>query len=93
MRIQFSFVGDARMARQDDLWVDLPAVPREGEIVDVPGLSQHQTVVRTVVWYPLGHSEDGEPTGESFVYVVLGSPRNRDAAYQAQRDQTDSRSG
>ena len=68
MRIQFTFVGLTE--RHDDVWVDLPAVPRVGETVEIPGLSQADTVVRTVVWYPLG-DDDKEP----FVYVVLGKPR------------------
>jgi hypothetical protein len=64
MRIQFSFVG--LVERHDDVWVDLPAVPRVGETVEIPGLSQADTVVRTVVWY--------------FVYVVLGKPRRARAS-------------
>lgn len=69
MRIQFTFVGLTE--RHDDVWVNLPIVPREGETVDIPGLSQADTVIRTVVWYPLGDGDDKEP----FVYVVLGQPR------------------
>lgn len=86
MRIQFSFVGDARLLRSavgdGDLWVEMDVVPREGETVHVPGISESQTVVRTVVWFPLGDdpASEGLALNESdrsdpFVYVVLGEPR------------------
>lgn len=48
--------------------IRLACVPRVGETVDIPGVSQANTVVRTVVWYPF---EDPDP----IVYVVLGPPR------------------
>lgn len=85
MRIHFSFVGESAMIRHEagegDLFVDLDAVPREGETVNVPGIKQHLTVVRTVVWYPLGYDPEGEGferkpgDEEPFVYVVIGNRR------------------
>lgn len=70
MRIQFSIVGT--VDRHDNVWVDLDAVPRVGDTVGLPGISQADTVIRTVVWYPLG---DDEGVAAPFVYVVLGQPR------------------
>lgn len=70
-RIQFTFVGHT--TRHADVWADMDTVPRVHETVAIPGLSQAVTVVRTVVWYPLGDPDEGRT--EPFVYVVLGSPR------------------
>ena len=67
MRIQFSITGTVE--RYDTVWVDLPAVPREGENVDLPGIPVTSTYVRTVVWYAA--PREGEP----FVYIVLGPRR------------------
>lgn len=81
MQVQFSFVGEAAMVRREqnegDLYVDLVAVPREGEVVGIPGISQAHTVVRTVVWYPFGGDPDesDDPNSDPFVYVVLGNAR------------------
>lgn len=72
MRVQFSIVG--QVDPYDDVRVDLPVVPREGDVVNLPGLPQYESVVRTVVWYPT-HDDEGEALDEPFVYVVLGSPR------------------
>lgn len=72
MRIQFSIVG--QVEQHDDVWVDLDAVPRVGDVVNLPGIPQYESVVRTVVWYPT-HDDEGEPLDAPFVYVVLGSPR------------------
>lgn len=69
MRVQFTFVGV--MPRHDDFTADLDAVPREDEIIGVPGLSEADTYVRTVIWYPLGDGDDPTP----FVYVVVGPKR------------------
>lgn len=74
MRVQFSFVGEARMQHEGDLYVDLDVIPRVGDTVSVPGLSQGDTVVRTVVWYPFGGDGFAPEDGPS-VYVVLGGPR------------------
>ena len=71
MRIQFSVVG--QIEPYPNVWVDLPAVPREGETVNLPNLEQYATVVRTVVWYPIVDDED--KTVEPFVYVILGQAR------------------
>jgi hypothetical protein len=71
MRIQFNIVGTVE--QHDNVWTDLGAVPREGEVVHLPGIPEYETVVRTVVWYPLVDDED-EAT-EPFVYVVLGPAR------------------
>lgn len=68
MKIHFSIVGTVE--RHPDVKVDLPVVPREGETVKIPGVSEADTHVRTVVWYPL--VDDEEEAGEPFVYVVLG---------------------
>lgn len=69
MRVQFSFVGTVE--RHENIYVEMDAVPQEGDTVDIPGVSQADTVVRTVVWHPLG--EDGSEG--PFVYVVLGRRR------------------
>lgn len=71
MRIQFRIVGTVR--HHDDVWIDLPSVPRLGEIVKLPGIPEYETNVRTVVWYPVVDDED--KTSEPFVYVVLGAAR------------------
>ena len=80
MRVQFSLVGHVK--RPPDLWADLDAVPRVGDVVNLPGISQADSVVRTVVWYPT-HDDDGEPLAEPFVYVVVGQPRREDHGLQA----------
>lgn len=72
MRVQFSVVG--QVEHLGPFWADLPAVPQEGDVIDLPGLSQADTVVRTVVWYPFGDEDGGE--SEPFVYIVVGSPRS-----------------
>lgn len=76
MRIQFSIVGQPRS--HPDIWVNLEQVPREDEIIHIPGLSEADTYVRTVVWHPLGDEEDDECNliiTEPFVYVVVGPRR------------------
>lgn len=93
MKVQFSLVGDAAEERRkqvyhhyektgerigEDIWVETLQIPREGDIVDIPGIDQSLTTVRTVVWYPLGCDEYEE--GHSMykvpmVYVVIGNPR------------------
>lgn len=72
MVIEFSVVG--QVGNYDNVKVDLPAVPREGEVVNLPGLEQHETMVRTVVWYPT-HDDEDQPLDEPFVYIVVGPPR------------------
>lgn len=72
MRVQFSIVGTVE--RHANVWADLDAVPREGETVALPGISQADTVVRTVVWYLEGTGE-ADAEGGPFVYVVLGQRR------------------
>jgi len=71
MRIQFRLVG--MVEQHDDVWLDLPVVPREGEAVKLPGIPEYDTVVRTVVWYPIVNDEDEQT--DPFVYVVLGAAR------------------
>lgn len=75
MRIHFSVVG--LMDSTGAIITDLDAVPREGETVNLPGISQAKTVVRTVVWYPYGEdpSESETPDPTPFAYVIVGSPR------------------
>lgn len=85
MRLHFSFVGEAALLRrafgEGDLFVDLPAVPQVGDTIHVPGISEGHTVVRTVVWYPLGYDAEDEGRErkpgdeEPFVYIVVGEPR------------------
>jgi hypothetical protein len=70
-RIQFTFVGQAN--RPPNVWAEMDVVPRVGETVAVPGQSQGDTIVRTVVWYPFGDDESDDT--EPFVYVVLGQSR------------------
>lgn len=72
MKIQFSLVG--HIEQRDDIWIDLPQVPQVGDIINLPGLSQAATYVRTVVWY-ISHDDEDEPIPEPFVYVVVGPPR------------------
>lgn len=72
MRVQFSLVGHE--GHHPDIWLDLPAIPREGEVVQWPGLSQAGTCVRTVVWF-LTVNDDQEPIDEPFAYVVIGPRR------------------
>ena len=78
--------------RPPDLWADISAVPRVGDVVNWPGISQGSTVVRTVVWYPT-HDDEGEPVAEPFVYVVVGQARREGHGLQAmhQRPTPDSR--
>ena len=68
MFIQFTFVNQAN---EPDKFVNMPTVPREGEVVAFPNMPQYNTVVRTVVWYPDGDDDTPGP----FVYVVLGPKR------------------
>jgi hypothetical protein len=75
MRVKFFVVGQAKPYHINDLHMDV--VPRVGEIVDLPGLSQADTVVRTVVWYPLGDPDEHGGI-DSFVYIVLGRGRRVD---------------
>ena len=70
MRIQFTVVGTVE--RHPNVWVELDAVPQVGDTVALPGISEADTVVRTVVWYPFG---DDEGDDKPYVYVVLGQPR------------------
>jgi hypothetical protein len=72
MKVHFTLVG--HQERPDDIHLDLDAVPRVGDVVDWPGISQARTYVRTVVWY-LTNDDDGRPLGEPFVYVVVGPAR------------------
>lgn len=88
MRVQFSLVG--HVERPPDLWADLDTIPREGEVVNWPGISQGNTVVRTVVWYPT-HDDEGRPLDEPFVYVVVGQPRDRHGAVERHRDAAEAR--
>ena len=75
MRVQFTVVG--HIAHPPNRWADLEAVPQVGDVVNIPGLSQANTVVRTVVWYPFGDPDTQAPEpAEPFVYVVLGPPRS-----------------
>lgn len=69
MRVQFSIVGTVE--RHDNVSADLEAVPRVGDTVSLPGVSEADTVVRTVVWHPVGDEDGGGPS----VYVVLGQRR------------------
>lgn len=75
MLVHFSIVGVVN--HHGDFKIELDSVPREGDIVNIPELSQGDTVVRTVVWYPLGvdPSEALEIDSTPFVYVVVGPPR------------------
>lgn len=69
MRIVASLAG---VVDAPDLeWPEGWPVPREGESVSLPGVGPLQ--VRTVVWYPAGNSDEGDP--EPFAYVVVGPPR------------------
>lgn len=72
MKAQFSLVG--HVEQREDLWVDLPQIPQIGDIVNLPGLSQAETYVRTVVWY-VSHDDDNNLIPEPFVFVVVGPPR------------------
>jgi hypothetical protein len=56
-------------------WPEGWPVPREGDIVSLPGVGPLQ--VRTVVWYPAGDGDDDEGELDPFVYVVIGPPRPR----------------
>lgn len=69
MRIHFSVVGNVDPF--DDVWVDLPAVPRQGDTVALTGLPDSLANVRHVEWYPQGDQEN-DPGSAPFVYVVLG---------------------
>lgn len=84
MKVQFTFVGQAGVfeednwKQRDDIWTELNQIPREGDVVDFPGVSQALTVVRTVVWYPFGsdeYKEDEDMYEVPFVYIVIGNPR------------------
>lgn len=76
MKVQFSFVGFLMpdQTQPPDIWVDLPQIPKEGEILNVKGLSQSNTYVRTIVWY-ISHDDDDNELDEPFVYIVVGPPR------------------
>lgn len=80
MKVQFSLVGNTQ--RPGDMHANLDAVPRVGDVVNWPGISQGETVVRTVVWYPT-HDDEGVEVDEPFVYVVVGRPRSEDHGLQA----------
>lgn len=83
MRVQFSIVGQPISpivpSLVPSLTVELDVVPRVGDTVAIPGLSQGDTVVRTVVWYPwgdqstVGDKEYGDST--PLAYVVVGQRR------------------
>lgn len=68
MKIQLRTVGQIEPLR--DVYVDWPAVPRQGDSVHIHGLD---LTVRTVVWYPEGGA--GESIHDAFVYVVVGNAR------------------
>jgi hypothetical protein len=74
MKVQFSFVGFYK--QRTGLIADMEQIPREGETVNIPGLNQGESIVRTVVWYPVIESVSGD-TGidDPFVYIVLGPSR------------------
>ena len=72
MKVQFSLVG-AESPRPDDVTLDLPCVPRPGDVIHWPN-TQRVVVVRAIDWF-LTHDEEGEPLPEPFVYVVVGPPR------------------
>lgn len=84
MKVQFDLVGDAHyeygnlpihVQESVDMNVEMECIPREGDVVDVPGISQGLTIVRTVVWYPWGSDEDSEEERHPLVYIVVGNPR------------------
>lgn len=68
MNVHFSTTGDVRAS----FTCTMDSIPREGEIVELPGVGPEQSFVRRVTWYPLG-DPDGSP--EQFVYVVVGPRR------------------
>jgi hypothetical protein len=74
MRIQFSVVG--QIEPYPPVYVNLDAVPRLGETVKLPNLPEYETVVRTVVWYPIVDDEEADTAAVPFVYVVLGPSRS-----------------
>lgn len=71
MKVQFALVGHVE---RRGFTVEMDVVPREGEIVCLPGISQADTVVRTVVYY-VTHDDEENPIDEPFAYVVIGKPR------------------
>lgn len=73
MKVHFSIVG--QINRPNDTILDMDQIPRVGDIINIPNVSQAETYVRTVVWY-ISYDEDGSPIDEPFVYVVVGSPRS-----------------
>ena len=66
MLVQFDLVGVANSVSVPT--VELPSVLNVGDVVDIPDVSQADSIVRTVVLYPYE-----EPT--PMVYVVLGPRR------------------
>lgn len=70
-RVQFTFVDTAHPP--EDVWVEMDSIPRVDDVVNIPGVEQYETVVRTVVWNPLGDPDEDEV--EPWVYVVLGRRR------------------
>lgn len=66
MRTRFELV--STVDRQYVKDIELSQIPRVGDTVDIPNVSQSETVVRTVVWYPYDL-----PT--PMVYIVLGNRR------------------
>lgn len=66
MKVRFYLTATIDKPHLED--VDLPQVPMVGDTVDIPRISQTETVVRTVVWYAY---QKPEP----LAYVVLGPRR------------------
>lgn len=74
MKIVFTIVGTVE--QHPNVSVDLPIVPQVGDTVELPGVPAEASIVRTVVWHPLGDSEAINPVYHSpFVYIVLGQRR------------------
>lgn len=70
--VHFSLVGFGDHPTWNQKPVELDVIPREGEVVDFPGMPEGQVYVRTVVHSPWG---DRNKKGGPFVYIVLGPPR------------------
>lgn len=78
--VHFSVVGFVESPTWLSDRIELNTLPREGEVVEVPGLPEGRVYVRTVVHCPWGDTARGvvaEPDGGNtpYVYVVLGPPR------------------
>jgi hypothetical protein len=68
MRVQFSVVGEhAVKYRDSSLVVLLDCLPREGELIVLPG--GERATVRTIEHYPFD-------IAGGWVYVVVGSPKS-----------------